>query len=421
MTRSLDPAGLQELFDRVTSVAGEDARAHPGDSHGRQPVHTVYLPADRFSAGTVAEMGAEALRLLDAHAATPATFAAAFGIPRTLTEAVCQRVGAKLRTEPVEDLRVDFEDGYGVRDDASEDEHAVAAAIVVAEALAGGTATPFVGLRVKSFCDGLQQRSVRTLDVFLTALLERTEGRLPGRFAVTFPKIVAPEHVAAFAEVCARLEQALGLAVGVLRFELQVETPQSIVDRQGRLALPALVGAGDGRVSAAHFGVFDYTAACGLLPDEQRSTHPACDFARHVMQTTLAGTGVRLSDGSTNVVPAGDTSAAVHAAWQAHSAGVRHSWVHGFYQGWDLHPAHLPSRYATVYAILLDGLDEALARVRAWSAQSAAAGVLDEPATVRALLAHVRRAVDCGAILEAEALDRAGIDPAVLRPNPGVV
>ena len=421
MTRSLDPATLQDLFDRVASAAAEDVDAHPGDPAGRQPVHTLYVPADRFSAGTVAEMGAEARRLLEAHAATPASFAAAFGIAQGLAEAVRQRVTAKLRDEPVEDLRIDFEDGYGVRDDVTEDEHAAAAAIVVAEAMGAGTLTPFVGLRVKSFCDGLVQRSVRTLDVFLTALLERTGGRLPSGFAVTFPKIIAPEHVEGFAEVCARLETALGLAAGLLRFELQIETTQSIVDRDGRLALPALVAAGGGRVSAAHFGVFDYTAACGLLPAEQRSTHPACDFARHVLQTTLAGTGVRLSDGSTNVVPAGDTRADVLAAWKVHAAGVRHSWAHGYYQGWDLHPAHLPSRFATVYAILLGGLDDVLARIKAWTAQSAAAGVLDEPATARALLTHLRRAIDCGAIPEAEALDRAGIDPAILRPEPGVL
>lgn len=415
MIRSLDPAGLQPLFDRVGSIATEDARAHPGDPAGRQPVHTLYVPADRFSQDTVASIAAEARRLLDVHAGTAASFSAAFGVPATLAQAVRQRVAAKLRDEPVEDLRIDFEDGYGVRDDATEDAQAAAAATVVAEALAGGTATPFVGLRVKSFCDGLEQRSVRTLDVFLTVMLERTGGRLPHGFAVTFPKIVAAEHVAAFAEVCGRLEKALGLPAGELRFELQVETSQSIVDRNGRLALPVLVAAGEGRVCAAHFGVFDYTAACGLLPGEQRSTHPACDFARHVMQTTLAGTGVRLSDGSTNVVPTGDTSEAVHAAWQTHSAGVRHSWAHGFYQGWDLHAAHLPSRFATVYAILLDGLDDVLGRIRAWSAQSSAAGVLDEPATVRSLLAQVRRAIDCGAVPEAEALDRAGIDQVSLR------
>ncbi|MBA2528717.1 MAG: aldolase [Euzebyales bacterium] len=406
---SLDPAELRGLFDRVVTVTAEDARAHPGDPGGRQPVHTLYVPADRFSADTLDEVGAEARRLLQSHAGDPPSFAAAFDLPAELAEVVAERVAVKLREQPVEDLRIDFEDGYGVRDDDTEDAHVAAAATVVADAMAAGTLPPFAGLRVKSFCDGLHERSVRSLDGFLTTLLERTGGRPPDGFAITFPKIVAAGQVAAFAEVCGRMEEAMGLPENDLRVELQVETTQSIVDRDGRLGLAALVAAGGGRVSAAHFGVFDYTAACGLLPAHQRSTHPACDFARHVMQATLAGTGVRLSDGSTNVVPAADTRDAVHAAWRAHAAGVRHSWAHGFYQGWDLHAAHLPSRFATVYATLLADLDEAIARISAWATASATEGVLDEPATIRSLLGQVRRAVDCGAIDRREVSRRTGL------------
>jgi citrate lyase beta subunit len=413
--RSLDEATLADLVARVEEAAAAHTRRYPGDPGGRQPVHTVYVAADRFAASTGTAYGAEALRLLDAHAADGAALAAALDLgDPALAAAVRERVAAKLVREPVEDLRIDFEDGYGVRDDAEEDRDAALAAAAVAEALAAGALPPFVGPRVKSFADGQHRRAIRTLDVFVTGLLERA-GRLPDGLLVTFPKVVAAEHVAAFADLLGRLEAALGLPDGRLRFEVQVETTQSILDPAGRVGLRGIAEAAAGRLAGAHFGVYDYTAACGLAPSEQRLTHPACDFARHVMQVALAGTGVRLSDGSTAVVPAGDDTPAVHAAWRLHAAHVRHSLRHGFWQGWDLHPAQLPSRYAAVYAWHLEGFEQAADRVRAFHAGAPGpGGVLDEPATVRALVGQLRRAVHCGAVPEAEALAGTGLDRAAL-------
>lgn len=417
MNTTLTPASLGDVFARVSDADAVHTVRYPGTAGGRQPLHTVYVPADRFSTATIAEHGAEALRLLETHAGDPARLAAAFDLPADppLVAAVLERVRAKLRAEPIEDLRIDFEDGYGVRGDEHEDGDVAAAAAAVAEAAAAGSLPPFCGLRVKPFCIGLHERSARTLDLFLSGVVEGAGGHLPDGFAITLPKILSPAHVAAFADLCERLERALGLADRSLRLELQVETTQSIVNHRGEVALLALLDAAAGRCSAAHFGTYDYTAACGLPPQEQRITHPACDFARHVMQVTLAGTGVRLSDGSTNVIPASDHPADVRRAWRLHAGDIRHSLAHGFYQGWDLHPAQLPSRFATVYAWLLAGLDAAVERVRAWTQNDhAAGGVLDEPATVSALLGQLRRAVDCGAVPESEVLRRCGIDAATL-------
>jgi hypothetical protein len=405
MRASLPPGGAADLIARIEDAARAHRARTPGDPGGRQPVHTVYVPGDAVAADTAPRLGREALALLDRHAPDAAAVAAAFGAGPAVAAEVRQRVAAKLAAEPVEDLRIDFEDGYGIRDDADEDRHAVAAANAVAEARDAGTLPPFVGLRVKSFAEGLHARSVRTLDGFLTALLERSDS-LPHGFVITFPKVVADEHVSAFSEVLGRLEEALGLPAGALRFEIQVETTESVVAPDGRLALRSLVDAAAGRLTAAHLGVFDYTAACGLPGGEQRLDHPACDFARHVMQVSLAGTGVRLSDGSVNVVPADATTDAVLQAWAVHAGMVRHSLRHGFYQGWDLHPAHLVSRFAVVYAFHLDGLDERLDRLARWHGHARGSagggeGVLDEPATIRALTAALRRAVDCGALDEA--------------------
>jgi citrate lyase beta subunit len=407
MNRSLSDDDVRDLSTRISEIRAASRDRYPGDRPGRQPIHTLYVPADRFSERTAVEYGAEARRLLDAHAPDAASFADAFGVDPDVADAVRSRVMDKLRREPVEDLRIDFEDGYGIRTDGEEDRQAVEAARAVGEARNAGVRPPFFGLRVKSFADGMHVRSVRTLDLFITSLAGST-GEVPDGLIVTFPKVVAPEHVALFSETLARLERALGLGEGALRFEVQVETPQSVVDEHGAVAARGIVEAADGRLTAMHFGVFDYTASLGLMPWEQRLDHPANDFARQTVQVALAGTGVRVSDGSTNVVPASDETEDVRTAWRAHAAHVRHSLSAGFYQGWDLHPSHLPSRYAAVYGWLLPGLDDAIVRVRAWRERAAAAGgVLDEPATVKSLLRFLRFAVTSGAVEEADVLAQA--------------
>jgi citrate lyase beta subunit len=373
-----------------------------------QPLQTLYVSADRVSTTTTVEFGAEALRLLETHAPDAASCEVAFGVEAAVADRTCARVRAKLERAPVEDLRVDFEDGYGARPDDEEDRHAEAAARAVQASRADGTAPPSFGLRVKSFADGTEARSLRTLDAFLTTLVEAAGGLRDG-FVVTFPKVTTSEHVATFAEALERLEVGLGLAERSLRFEVQVETPRSVIGPDGSVAAPRILEAAGGRLTAMHFGVFDYTAALGLMPWEQRLDHPANDFARHALQVALAGTGVSISDGSSNVVPASDRTDDVHAAWRVHADHVRHSLRHGFYQGWDLHPAHLVSRYAAVFGWLLPHLDDAASRVRAWRRGVEAHGVLDEPATVASLLRYLRFAVSSGAVDEDEVLEATGL------------
>jgi citrate lyase beta subunit len=363
----------------------EQRARFPGAAPGWQPVHTVYVPADRFTAGTVAAWGDEALSLAKAHLAGPAELAEVFGVPADLAGDVHERVLRKLAAEPVEDLRVDFEDGYGVRPGDEEDRHVEQAAEALAAMHAAGALPRRWGLRVKSFADGDPERSVRTLGGLVTGLADRVGG-LPDGFTVTLPKVLMRPYLDQFAEALERLEQALGLSG--LRFEIQVEAPQTLW-----FLRPELVAELGGRLSAAHFGVFDYTAALGLPPHEQRLDHPACDHARHVMQTAFAGTGVELSDGSLAASPASGSTADVHALWRRHTELVRHSLAHGFYQGWDMHPSHLVSRFATVYAFHLERYDAYRERVRAWEERRAAGGgVMDEPATIKTLVAALRRA-----------------------------
>ena len=392
------------------------------ETHRRQPIHTVYGGAHLFKADTAARLGATSLRALGEYAPDADTLAAVLGIAPDAADRVYARVKDKLQREAVEDFRLDFEDGYGNRPDGEEDGHAASAAVEVATAAKNGTLPPFIGIRVKNFGDELRERALRTTNLFLERLLKETGGRLPANFVVTLPKITARSQVSALAAAFAAIERAHALDAGTLRMELMVETPYSIFDEHGAVSLPTLVAEGRGRVTAAHFGTYDYTASLGITAAHQHMRHQVCDFARGVMQVGLAGTGVWLSDGATNVLPvpihraaAGqalspaqitENRSAVHRAWRLHYDDIRHSLTNAFYQGWDLHPAQLVTRYAAVYAFFLESLAAASERLLNFIAKAAQATlvgeVFDDAATGQGLLNFFLRALNCGAVREDE-------------------
>jgi citrate lyase beta subunit len=432
---SLTPDSLAPIVARLQPVNAQLVRRYPGESGARQPVHTVYGGAQLFTADTVPKLGQLARRAMDEYAPDARALAGAIGLSSDserdthLAHSVHARVKDKLQREAVEDFRLDYEDGYGVRPDAEEDGHAATGAREVARGMRENTLSPFIGIRVKPLTAELHARSLRTLDIFLTTLV-RDAGALPDRFVVTLPKIQAVEQVTAFVDVLEQLETRLRLAAGSLRFEAMVETPQLIIDATGRSLLPGLIEAGRGRLTAAHFGTYDYTASLNITAAHQRMRHIACDFARSVMQVALAGTGVWLADGSTTVMPVPihrrapdadglseaqqrENRASVHNAWRMHYDDVRHSLESGFYQGWDLHPAQLVTRYAAVYAFFLTGLEQQGARLRNFverAAQATLVGdVFDDAATGQGLLNFFFRAINCGAVMEEEAVAMTGV------------
>jgi citrate lyase beta subunit len=431
-----------ELDTMLAEADRAMASRYPGERRGRQPVHTVYVPADTFRPGLVADWGRQALKALEAWAPDMVEFGEAMNVPLILAADVRSRVLAKLIAEPIEDLRLDFEDGYRPRDDtcrpgdsddrcpgdsdarrpgdsddrrpgdsdAVEDADAHAAAGALADAIAAGTAPPFTVLRCKSLEPGTRRRAIRTLDLFLGSLLSR--GPLPAGFVLTLPKVTSADQVTAMAHLCGRLEQAHGVPSGQLTFEVQVETPQIILGADGTAVVARCVHAGGGRLTGLHYGTYDYSASLGIAAACQSMDHPAADHARAVMQVAAAGTGIRLSDGSSNVLPVGSRDEVV-AAWQLHSALVRRSLERGFYQGWDLHPAQLASRYAATYAFFRPGLAVTCARLRSYLGGTTR-GVLEEPATARALAGYLARGLDCGAVSPRELADLAGLDRAGL-------
>ncbi len=425
-------AGLAERLRAVN--AGTTARFR-GEREARQPVHTVYGGAHLFSADTAPKLGDLALRLMDEHAPDAATFGRTIGLGAAEAPVVYERVREKLAREPVEDFRVDFEDGYGNRPDAEEDGHARRVAAEMARGLSEKTLPPFIGIRIKPFTEELRRRSFRTLDVFLTSLVEATGGYLPPNFVVTLPKITDAEQAAVMDDLLGLLEAELGLEKGSVPFEVMIEVTQSVLSPDGTVNVRRIVDAGRGRCIAAHFGTYDYTASCNITAAHQHMTHPACDFARHVMQVALAGTGVWLSDGATNIMPVpihspshgegltpeqvAQNRAAVHSAWRLHVEHIRHSLTHGYYQGWDLHPGQLPTRYAAVFSFFLESLDAAGERLRnlvGKAAQATLVGeVFDDAATGQGLLNYFLRAVNSGAVDENEAAARSGLSLDELR------
>jgi Malate synthase len=453
---SLTENSLAAITEKLHESNLAFVKIYPGETGRRQPVHTVYGGAHLFRADSARRLGEVARRALTESAPDFVVFARAIGLPLSdelpdvldyatglkhrletdpdaareenkaawLAHTIYTRVQEKLEREPVEDFRIDFEDGYGNRPDVEEDGHAESAAIEVAKGVAAGTLPPFIGIRIKPFNEELRARGVRTLDIFISTLLEKTGGRLPDNFVVTLPKITTPEQAAALGDLFDLLEKQIGLAAGSLKMEMMIETTQSIINSEGQINLPLLLRAGHGRCVAAHFGTYDYTASCSITAAHQHMMHPACDFAKHMMQVSLAGTGIWLSDGATNIMPFGphrategvsltqdqidENRAVVHRAWKLHYDHIQHSLIGGFYQGWDLHPAQLPTRYAAVYAFFLESLDAASERLGNFVEKAAKAtlvgDVFDDAATGQGLLNYFLRAINCGALTEDEAM-----------------
>ncbi len=455
MKTTLTESQLNRLHSQIGEANDAFSKHWPGESSSRQAVHTVYGGAQIFKAETAARLGELARRSLEENAPDFASFARALRFPgweklphsdkeiSMLTESlgsgdealhrknpdarlaysVYTRMKKKLEQEPVEDFRIDFEDGYGNRPDAEEDDDARRNALEVAKGMEQRSLPPFIGIRIKPLTPELKKRSLRTLDLFLTTLAAETGGQLPGNFVVTIPKVVSTAEVETLVDCFELLEAGTALKPGSLKLELMIETPQSLIGNDGQILLPKLITASRGRCAGAHFGVYDYTAGVNITADFQSMDHPACDFARHVMKVSFASTGINISDGATNIMPIGPHRAAkgsalteaqiqenrnvVHRAWRLMFDHVNHSLRHGYYQGWDLHPAQFPVRYAAVYLFFLRNLDTATHRLKTFverAAQATLVGdVFDDAATGQGLLNYFLRGLNCGAVTKEEA------------------
>lgn len=439
------------LLNRLQTANLKFQQTYPGDKPDRQPVHTVYGGANLFKADTCIKMGEIALKNLQTYAPNFVVLANILQLngyehlpkheseiealanklatmpetqrkqePAWLAYTVYNKIIAKLQTEAVEDFRIDFEDGFGNRPNEEEDATAVQAARELAAGMKNNMISPFIGIRIKPFTEDLKLRGVRTLDIFLSTLLEQTNGILPRNFVVMLPKVTIPEQVVTLVRFFEILEKANQLAPGSLKMETMVEATQIIMDEEGRNPLLRIIKASEGRCIAAHFGTYDYTASCGITAKYQTMAHPVCDFAHHMTKVALAGTGIFLSDGATNVMPIGrhrgdqlsfeqmaENRESVHQAWRTGFHHTMHSLINGFYQGWDLNPAQLPMRYAATYNFFLNSYEDAVFRLKTFVERAAIStltkDIFDDAATGQGLLNFFLKAMNCGAITAEEA------------------
>jgi citrate lyase beta subunit len=426
-------------------------QTYPGDKPDRQAVHTVYGGANLFKSDTCIRMGEIALKNLQIYSPEFVTLAKVLKMqgheelpndekkieklvkkldkmeegerkqhPAWLSYTVYNKIIDKLKTEAVEDFRIDFEDGFGNRPDDEEDATAVNAANELAEGMRLKSISPFIGIRIKPFTEDLKSRGIRTMDIFLTTLLQKTRGRLPDNFIVMLPKVTIPEQVSTMARLFEIIEKKNNLAPCTLKMETMVEATQIIMDDEGRNPLMKIIKAGEGRLIAAHFGTYDYTASCGITAKYQTMDHPVCDFAHHMTKVALGGTGIFLSDGATNVMPVAphrgdkltpkqlkENQQSVHNAWSIGYHHTMHSLVNGLYQGWDLNPAQLPMRYAATYNFFLSSIDDATHRLKTFVDRAAIStltgDIFDDAATGQGLLNFFLKAMNCGAITAEEA------------------
>ena len=427
-------------------------QTYPGDKPDRQPVHTVYGGANLFKSDTCIKMGEVALKSLQTYSPDFVTLANVLKIegheelpnegkkieklvkklskmeeaerkqhPAWLSYTVYNKIIEKLKKEAVEDFRIDFEDGFGNRPDEEEDATAINAASELAIGMNEKTISPFIGIRIKPFTEDLKVRGVRTLDIFLTTLLEKTGGKLPDNFIVMLPKVTIPEQVITMIRLLEIIEKKNKLKKGTLKMETMVEATQIIMDEEGKNPLMKIIKAGEGRLIAAHFGTYDYTASCGITARYQTMAHPVCDFAHHMTKVALGGTGIFLSDGATNIMPVAphrgdnlserqlkENQQSVHNAWRIGYNHSMHSLINGFYQGWDLNPAQLPMRYAATYNFFLSSITDATHRLKTFVDRAAIStltgDIFDDAATGQGLLNFFLRAMNCGAISEEQAI-----------------
>src|SRR5678815_4685264 len=452
MNFSINDTERDTILNELRTANLKFQNIYPGDKPDRQPVHTLYGGANLFKSDTCIKMGEVALKSLENYAPNFVVLANVLKLegyqhlphsendimeltrkldrlpeeerkkePAWLSYSVYNRILHKLKTEPVEDFRIDFEDGFGNRPDKEEDETAINAAKELAKGMADKTISPFIGIRIKPFTEDLKYRGVRTLDLFLTTLFQKTKGNLPGNFVVMLPKVTIPEQMKAMVRLFEIIEKKNGLKAGTLKMETMVEATQIVMDDEGKNPLMRIIRASEGRCIAAHFGTYDYTASAGITARYQTMAHPVCDFAHHMTKVALAGTGIFISDGATNVMPIGphrgdvltyeqetENREAVHKAWRTGFNHTMHSLINGLYQGWDLNPAQLPMRYAATYTFFLGSYEDAVVRLKTFVERAAIStltgDIFDDAATGQGLLNFFLKAMNCGAITEEEAV-----------------
>ncbi len=404
-----------EHINTINSLAQDD-EIKLRFSDIRYPIHTFYGGAHLFKRDSFEKIKRIAQGIFNDYCEESERFYSIFTRPdapvsKNTAEKVYHKIHKKIEEEPVEDYRIDFEDGYGYRSDEEEDEHAISAATETAEIIKNGALPSIFGIRIKPIAPGTAQRAVRTLELYLTTLLNLTDNKLPPAFVVTLPKVSRAEQLSVLNDILHKLEMRNHLPKNSILTEVMIETPEAIAEKY----MAKIVQVGGNRLLGGHLGVYDLNSSFGVSASFQEMQHPSCDYARVLMKIILGRSGIRCVDGVTNVMPVAPNKAtlsaplAVHlheenvatviAGWQKAYSDIRHSLRMGFYQGWDLHPAQIISRLAAVYIFFLNEYPLAAKRMKQFLKNSAQPsvhkGIFDDAASGYGLLLFFRYGFEC--------------------------
>ncbi len=448
MHTTLDDSLVQGLISRVQKAARRSDRSRAGRPTARLPVQSLRVAPEHVHPDSAQRAGRAARRLLESHAPDAVVLARSLQLqgwdhlPREgrkvdslltrleqdaeavrrddpdawLAHEVYVRVVRKLTHTPVEELCLDFHEAYGVRPDDEEDATAGAAARAVAVGFERETLPPFVAVRIKPLEGPTAARALRTLDLFVSTLVDRAGG-VP-ELSVVLPEASNTEQVRGLVKALAGLEQKNSLRKGCLKLVLGVDHPGTLVDGSGRVQVRALCEVSAGRCTRVDHDPVACSGATG-----RRSGSPRDAVERALLATALEGANVMLASSGTDLdampphagvglSPADhDTNhRAVRAGWLANFRVVTESLADGVLGGVDRHVGQLPARYAAWVVHSLSTLDEQLSALKLWVIDGRT--VADGPERLwrgQARLDTVLRGLDCGALLASE-LRKAGLD-----------
>ncbi len=422
-------AQISRLERANRSIESQARSLAPRHAH-HQPSHVMYGGAHLFSENTFTRISELALAAFNFAAPTPVALSALMegSWDNAFAQKLHTKVLNKISTDPLEDYRIDFEDGYGVRSDAEEDHHASSTATILAQLAKRGQTPRHVGFRIKPLSMAGMRRAFRTLTLFVDRFVaEHAVHGSVKRLIVTLPKVTNAEQVATVVDILENFEERYQLSAGFFVLEILIESPEAFLSVDGTIPMASIIAAARGRCQSLHFGVYDFTSALGIGSAGQSIDHLACDFARLWMQIAAGlAPGLGLSDGIISrlpIVPKVLTAASeadFKAAWRYNFQQIMRSLSLGFYQGWDLHPAQLPVRHIANYAFVMRELEGAVGRLKTFCEKASTAshigGVFDDRASVLGLLNFFDRAQLSG-VLSATEIQDLGIDLAAVRQS----
>jgi citrate lyase beta subunit len=379
----------------------------PKITYQRQPIHTVYGGANRFTQKTFSKLQKLSLDYFHKYFSSPVVLSSLFDIPSDLAEIIYNRAQMKLEKQAIEDFRIDFEDGLGIYPDMEEDYYATNAANALFQTVQNKTIPPFVGIRIKSLSQTSRFRAVHTLDLFLSKYLSLTDS-LPSNFVITLPKVTSLSQVEVLVQILEELENNHIIPDGSLKIDLMVETPQILVGKGG-LILPQIIEACKGRLVSLAYGAYDFTSLMGVVASEQSLHHSYSTTVRHIMKIASSSYNIRLSDGATNLIPIDKkenklSDQLIADIIKLNFNNVTKSLEEGFYQSWDLHPSQIPIRYIANYTFFLTNLPIHIIRMNEFldslARVSQTGGLVDDKATAEGLYNYFKHGLSIGALME---------------------